>query len=153
MNRRLFIAGAGLVLVAGPALAQAPANTLDEVKKRGVVKVGVRQDVPGFGIVDEKGETVGFDIDIANHIAGTRAIDMAAMADFDGDGVADIAAPSLDCSRLRLVSFAPKARDIADLPLPAKAVTNLALVAEASGPPAIAVGLADGSLAVIRRVP
>jgi len=91
--------------------------------------------------------------DIANHIAGTRAIDMAAVADFDGDGAADIAAPSLDRSRLRIVSFAPKAREIASVPLPEKALTNFALVAEASGPPAIAVGLADGSLAVIRRVP
>ncbi len=90
--------------------------------------------------------------DIANHIAGTRAIDMAAAADFD-DGIADIAAPSLDRSRLRIVSFAPKARDIANVPLPEKAATNLALIAESSGPPAIAVGLADGALAVIRRVP
>ena len=55
--------------LAAPALAQAPANTLEEVKKRGVVRVGVRQDVPGFGIVDEKGETVGFDVDIANEMA------------------------------------------------------------------------------------
>jgi len=55
MNRRQFIAVSGLVLAAGPALAQVPAGTtLDEVKKRGVVRVGVRQDVPGFGIVDEK---------------------------------------------------------------------------------------------------
>jgi hypothetical protein len=89
--------------------------------------------------------------DIANHVAGTRAIDMSAAADFDGDGAADIAAPSLDRSTLRIVSFAPKAREIANVPLPAKAVTNLALVAEASGPPAIVLGLADGSLAVIRR--
>ncbi len=87
--------------------------------------------------------------DIANHIAGTRAIDMAAVADFDGDGVADIAAPSLDRTHLRIVSFAPGPREIANLPLPAKAVTNLALVAQAAGLPAIAVGLADGSLAVI----
>jgi hypothetical protein len=91
--------------------------------------------------------------DIANHIAGTRAIDMAAVADFDGDGVADIVAPSFDRSRLRVVSFAPGPREIANVPLPAKAVTNLGLVAGSSGPPAIAVGLADGSLAVIRRAP
>ncbi|HEY1475892.1 MAG TPA: VCBS repeat-containing protein [Pseudolabrys sp.] len=89
--------------------------------------------------------------DIANHIAGTRAIHMAAAADFDGDGIADIAAPSLDRNRLRIVSFAPQPREIASVPLPAKAVTDFALIAEASGPPAIAVGLADGSLAVIRR--
>ena len=70
MKRRQFIAAAGLTLAAGPALAQAPTgNTLDEVKKRGVVRVGVRQDVPGFGVVDEKGETVGFDADIAAEIA------------------------------------------------------------------------------------
>ncbi|MBI2737008.1 MAG: transporter substrate-binding domain-containing protein [Rhodospirillales bacterium] len=74
MKRRLFIAGAGLVLAAGPALAQAPANTLDEVKKRGVLRVGVRQDVPGFGIVDEKGETVGFDIDIAREIGNRLGV-------------------------------------------------------------------------------
>jgi hypothetical protein len=36
-------------------------------------------------------------------------------------------------------------------PLPAKVATNIVLVAEASGPPAIAVGLADGSLVVVRR--
>jgi len=89
--------------------------------------------------------------DIANHIAGTRAIDMAATADFDGDGIADIAAPSLDRSRLRIVSFAPQPREIASVALPAKAVTNLGLVADSAGPPAIALGLADGSLVVIRR--
>ncbi len=88
---------------------------------------------------------------IANHIAGTRAIDMAASADFDGDGAADIVAPSLDRSALRIVSFAPRPREIVSIPLPAKAVTDIGLVGEKSGPPAIAIGLADGSLALMRR--
>ena len=89
--------------------------------------------------------------DAANHIAGTRAIDMAAIADFDGDGVADIAVPSLDRTRLRIVSFAPRAREIAGVELPAKAATNLGLLT--GGPaPAIALGLADGSFVVVRRV-
>jgi hypothetical protein len=89
--------------------------------------------------------------DTANHIAGSRTLHMAAAADFDGDGIADIATPSFDRSRLRIVSFAPKPREIASVPLPAKAVTNIGLVAVPSGPPAVAVGLADGSLVVIRR--
>lgn len=91
--------------------------------------------------------------DIANHIAGTRAIDMAAVADFDGDKIPDIAAPSLDRTHLRIVSFAPRPREIASVALPATAATNLGLVAQDGVPPGIAVGLDDGSLAVIRRVP
>lgn len=104
--------------------------------------------------------------DTANHIAGARALHMSAVADFDGDGIADIAIPSLDRGRLRIVSFAPAAREIASVTLPAKIVTNLALIAgappagtaatgaAASGtkaPPAILAGLADGSLVVIRN--
>jgi hypothetical protein len=89
--------------------------------------------------------------DTANHIAGTRALGLSANADFDGDGILDIAIPSLSRGTLRIVSFAPEAREIASVALPAKAATNLALVAGQSGPPAIAVGLADGSLVVIGK--
>jgi hypothetical protein len=89
--------------------------------------------------------------DTANHIAGTRAINMSATADFDGNGIADLAIPSLDRSRLRLISFVPTAHDIASVALPQKAVTNFGLVAIEGGPPAVAVGLADGSLVVVRR--
>jgi hypothetical protein len=88
--------------------------------------------------------------DTANHIAGTRALDMAAVADFDGDNIADIAIPSLDRTRLRIVSFAPNAREIASVALPAKAATNLGLLKGVMAP-AVALGLADGSLVVVQR--
>jgi hypothetical protein len=89
--------------------------------------------------------------DAANHIAGTRAIAMHAVADFDGDGVADIAVPSLDRRTLRIVSFAPKAHEIASIKLPAEAVTNLGLL-KGAAMPALALGLADGSLVLAERV-
>jgi hypothetical protein len=89
--------------------------------------------------------------DAANHIAGTRALDMSAVADFDGDGIADIAVPSLDRTRLRIVSFAPRAREIASIALPAKAATDFGLLTGGSAP-AVALGLDDGSLVVARIV-
>jgi hypothetical protein len=59
--------------------------------------------------------------------------------------------PSLDRNRLRIVSFAPQPREIASTPLPAKAISNLALVGGASAPPALALGLADGSLVLLQK--
>ncbi len=92
-------------------------------------------------------ELTGF----ANHIAGTRAIDMSVQADFDGDGITDLALPSLDRTKLRVVSFAPQPREIANVALPAKVVTNLGLIVGAGTPPQIALGLADGSLVLVTR--
>ena len=88
--------------------------------------------------------------DFANHIAGTRALNMAAVADFNGDGGADLALPSLDRSRLRLVTFVPVPREIMSLPLAAKAVTNFGIV-RGDGAPAIVFGLANGTLVALTR--
>jgi polar amino acid transport system substrate-binding protein len=83
-SRREFIthvpsvaAGAGLIIAqAQPAGAQQPASTaaagkskLDEVRARGKVIVGVTSEAPPFGFIDDKGELVGFDIDVAKLIA------------------------------------------------------------------------------------
>lgn len=89
--------------------------------------------------------------DFTNHVAGSRDIDMSAVADFDGDGKPDLALPSFNRTRLRIVSFAPNARVIADVPLPAKAATNLALLPSGNGAPLIVLGLDDGSLVTVAR--
>jgi hypothetical protein len=86
----------------------------------------------------------------ANHIIGTRAIAMSAVADFNGDGIADLALPSFDRSRLRIISFTPEGgpREITSVVLPAKVVTNFALLTGGDGKPLIALALADGSLVI-----
>ncbi len=87
--------------------------------------------------------------DAGNHVSGSRALKMSATADFDDDKTQDLVVPSLDRSRLRFLSFVPS-HEIASVELPAKAVTNLGLVAIENSPPAVVVGLADGSLVVVR---
>lgn len=62
-----IIAVAALLLT-GSAQAQEKSK-LDEVLQRGKVIVGVTSEAPPFGFVDEKGELVGFDIDIARLLA------------------------------------------------------------------------------------
>jgi polar amino acid transport system substrate-binding protein len=52
------------------ALAAPPADTLAEVKKKGVLVAGVKDSLPPFGYVDEKSrEIVGYDIDFIRAIA------------------------------------------------------------------------------------
>ena len=91
--------------------------------------------------------------DASNHVAGTGNLHMSGTADFDGDGKPDLVVPSFDLSRLRLIGFVPDAHEIAGITLPDKAATDLGLVEMKAGPPAIAVGLANGTLVVARPTP
>ena len=63
----------GLVAVTGLLLSPwahaQEKSRLDEVMQRGKVIVGVTSEAPPFGFIDEKGDLVGFDIDIAKLVA------------------------------------------------------------------------------------
>jgi len=55
-----------------PAAAEAPAattNILDEIVKRGTIKIAVPEDTPLFGTLGASGAYEGYDIDIANMLA------------------------------------------------------------------------------------
>ena len=75
IGRASAMAGAaGLVLAqAQPAAAQQPATAgrskLDEVRARGKLIVGVTSEAPPFGFIDDNGQLVGFDIDVAKLVA------------------------------------------------------------------------------------
>ncbi len=72
--RRLALILLGLALVFtqhNPAQAE---STLEIVKKRGKLLAGVRKKVPNFGMTNEKGEIVGFDVEIAKGIAAKLGV-------------------------------------------------------------------------------
>jgi VCBS repeat protein len=87
--------------------------------------------------------------DTSNHTIGSRALDMSATADFDGDGRTDLAVPSLDRRALRLIAFAPHPRDIGRIPLPGRVVTNIGTVLTRNGI-GLVFGLDNGALALVR---
>jgi polar amino acid transport system substrate-binding protein len=50
-------------------LVAAYANTLDDIKSRGKIIIGVKADYPPFGSVNAQGKNAGFGIDIAHYVA------------------------------------------------------------------------------------
>jgi hypothetical protein len=87
-------------------------------------------------------EIATFD-DTSNHVAGSPRLGLSAIADFDGDGVADLAIPSFDRRSLRFITFNGGARELARAPLPAPAVSDFAIERQGSKP-IVAVGLQGG---------
>ncbi len=81
--------------------------------------------------------------DTSNHVAGSRDIGLSVVADFNGDGVADLALPSLDRRSLRFITAKGGVGEFARVPLPAPAVADFRLEMLA-GKPVVVVGLSGG---------
>ena len=81
--------------------------------------------------------------DTSNHVAGSPNLGLAAVADFDGDGVADLAIPSLDRKHLRFISFKGGVRELARKPLSTQAVGNFS-IEHVAGKPVVVVGQSGG---------
>jgi polar amino acid transport system substrate-binding protein len=62
-----FLAGA-LLLLGIAARQPASAQTIDEIVSRGTINIGVLVDLPPYGILNDKQEPDGYDIDVAKLI-------------------------------------------------------------------------------------
>jgi len=64
-----------LIFAAGLYGAAFAADTLEMVKKKGVLVAGVKDSTPGFGFIDEKTrEIVGYDVDFVMAIANKLGV-------------------------------------------------------------------------------
>jgi len=74
MHRKRLVSARTLVTLLVGALtllgaAQAYAGTLEAVKARGMLIVGVREDFPPLGYLDADGKHTGFEVDLARYLA------------------------------------------------------------------------------------
>ncbi|UJQ92960.1 FG-GAP repeat domain-containing protein [Mariluticola halotolerans] len=87
--------------------------------------------------------------DVSNHRNGSRFTGMAAIADFNADGIADIAIPDGDRMAIRVISFAAQSfEEIARFPLPFAADGTFTLRQQGRGH-ILSVPLANGTKAEI----
>ncbi|MGA0594169.1 transporter substrate-binding domain-containing protein [Enterovirga sp. CN4-39] len=79
ISRRAALSGLAFAAALGAAalgVQPAGAQTVDEIKKKGVVNIGMLVDFPPFGITNLEGKPDGFDADVAKDLAkalGVRA--------------------------------------------------------------------------------
>jgi len=66
-NHRMRLLAAAMLMLAAPAITHADA--LADIKARGFLTVGVKNDYPPYGFMDNNGHTVGFEISLARYIA------------------------------------------------------------------------------------
>ncbi|MEQ1647720.1 MAG: VCBS repeat-containing protein [Hyphomicrobiaceae bacterium] len=62
--------------------------------------------------------------DTSNHVAGSNQLGLSVVADFDGDGIADLAIPSRDRMSLRFLTFKGGVRELKRAPLPLAATSD-----------------------------
>ncbi len=74
MDRKKAITVLSMFLLMAFSPAVLMADTLDEVVKRGVVKVGILPDAKPYGWQDAKGEFNGLDVDLARELANALGV-------------------------------------------------------------------------------
>ena len=84
-----------------------------------------------------------------SHMIGSRNLDMAAAADFDGDGQVELLLPTQNRRTLSAIRFTGEQTELAwSMPIDGSMGSNIAVVPLPDGNIAVAVGRQNGSLRI-----
>ena len=89
------------------------ANTLDEVKKKGVLVVGVKDSAPPFGFIDEKTrEIIGYDVDFCKALAKRLGVKLDIKAVTSATRMPQLIAGNVDLVAATMTITAERAKQI-----------------------------------------
>ncbi len=107
--------------------------------------------VEAYRLVDGRLELVAAEPGYSSHQLGSANLDMALLADADGDGRLDVIVPSQEMSTIAaLARSADGFESVLLLPLEGTLGTNVAATADAAGRLVLAAGTEDGRLRIFR---
>ncbi len=107
-NLRIILSTLFVLLLAACQGGNTAVSTYDQVMKNGRVRIGVRNDNPPMSFIDNNGDWVGFDIDLANAMAEQLGVepelvvvDGTTRISFLQDGEVDMSIASMNHTRSR----------------------------------------------------
>jgi polar amino acid transport system substrate-binding protein len=74
MKRRIFTFIAAAAVALGLGTAASAQDTLDRIKQRGTIVVGVKNDYKPWGYLDPSGKIIGMEIDLVDEIAAKLGV-------------------------------------------------------------------------------
>lgn len=103
-----------VVVVAGLSVkALAAESLLDEVQKRGVLRVGVMLDFPPLGSYDEKGQPLGFNVDLAKDMAEALGVKLEIIETVSANRIPALVSGRIDVSSAGLTITNERAKTVA----------------------------------------
>jgi hypothetical protein len=107
--------------------------------------------VETYRLIDGHLELAASQVGYSSHRLGSSNLDMALMADADGDGRLDVIVPTQDMTALGVLArTADGFEEVASLPLEGRLMTNVAAATDAEGYLVLAAGADDGRLRIYR---
>lgn len=129
----------------------APLGPAGEVEIIAVRTPHIGGVVEAYRLAGDRLERVASESGYSSHQLGSANLDMALLADVDGDGQLDVVVPRQDLASLAALTRVGNGfEEIATLPLASILATNVAATADGTGRLVLAVGTADGRLRIFR---
>lgn len=101
-----------VVVMAGICGAARAADTLQDVRKRGVLRAGVKDLTPGFALADLNGEIKGYDVDIVRAIAHKLGVKLAIIPVKEKERISSLMENKVDILATTLTKTEERAKDI-----------------------------------------